>query len=41
MTVICFFLINRMLHLRGRDTVRISKVKGHADDTYGSGWQGS
>ena len=25
-------LINRMLHLRGLDTVRISKVKGHADD---------
>ena len=26
------FLINRMLHLRGRDTVRISKVEGHADE---------
>ena len=26
------FLIDRMLHLRGRDTVRISKVKGHADE---------
>ena len=25
-------LIERMLHLRGLDTVRISKVKGHADD---------
>ena len=25
-------LIDRMLHLRGRDTVRISKVKGHADE---------
>ena len=25
-------LIGRMLHLRGRDTVRISKVKGHADE---------
>ena len=25
-------LIERMLHLRGRDTVRISKVKGHADE---------
>ena len=25
-------LIDRMLHLRGLDTVRISKVKGHADD---------
>ena len=27
------FLIECMLHLRGRDTVRISKVKGHADDS--------
>ena len=27
------FLIDRMLHLRGRDTVRISKVKGHADNS--------
>ena len=27
------FLIDRMLHLRGRDTVRISEVKGHADDS--------
>ena len=25
-------LIERMFHLRGLDTVRISKVKGHADD---------
>ena len=25
-------LIDRMLHLRGRDTFRISKVKGHADE---------
>ena len=25
-------LIGRMLHLRGLDTVRITKVKGHADD---------
>ena len=25
-------LIDRMLHLRGHDTVRITKVKGHADD---------
>ena len=25
-------LIDRLLHLRGRDTVRISKVKGHADE---------
>ena len=25
-------LLHRMLHLRGLDTVRISKVKGHADD---------
>ena len=25
-------LIQRMLHLRGLDTVRISKVEGHADD---------
>ena len=25
-------LIERMLHLRGLDTVRISKVTGHADD---------
>ena len=28
-----FFLIDRMLHLRGRDTVRMSKVKGHADES--------
>ena len=28
-------LIERMLHLRGLDTVRITKVKGHADG-YGS-----
>ena len=26
-------LIDRMLHLRGLDTVRISKVKGHADES--------
>ena len=25
-------LVERMLHLRGLDTVRISKVKGHADE---------
>ena len=25
-------LIERMLHRRGLDTVRISKVKGHADE---------
>ena len=25
-------LIDRMLHLRGMDTVRVSKVKGHADE---------
>ena len=25
-------LIDRMLHLRGRDMVRISKGKGHADE---------
>ena len=25
-------LIERMLHLRGLDTVRITKVKGHADE---------
>ena len=25
-------IIERMLHLRGLDTVRITKVKGHADD---------
>ena len=25
-------LSDRMLHLRGHDTVRITKVKGHADD---------
>ena len=28
-------LIDRMLRLRGPDTVRISKVKGHADDGHG------
>ena len=27
-----FLLIERMLHFRGLDTVRISKVKGHADE---------
>ena len=26
------FLIERMLHIRGSDSVRISKVKGHADE---------
>ena len=26
-------LIERMLHLRGLGTVRITKVKGHADET--------
>ena len=30
MTCPCFF--GRMLHLRGLDTVRITKVKGHADE---------
>ena len=29
-------LIDRMLHLRGHDTVRITKVEGHADEGYGS-----
>ena len=29
-------LIERMLHLRGLDTVRVTKVKGHADQGYGS-----
>ena len=29
-------LIDRMLHRRGLDTVRITKVKGHADEKYGS-----
>ena len=24
-------LVDRMLHLRGQDTARITKVKGHAD----------
>ena len=28
-----FLLIERMLHLRGLDTVRITKVKGHADQS--------
>ena len=27
-----FVLIRRMLDLRGRDTVRVTKVKGHADE---------
>ena len=27
-------LIERMLHLRGLDTVRITKVKGHADEVW-------
>ena len=27
-----FFLIDRMIRLRGPDTVRVSKVKGHADE---------
>ena len=26
------FLIERMLHIRGLSTVRISKAKGHADE---------
>ena len=30
--VIFFFLIERMLYLRGLDTVRITKVKGHAGE---------
>ena len=29
-------LIERMLRLRGLDTVRVSKVKGHADEGCGS-----
>ena len=29
--VIFFFLIDRMLHLGGVDTVQVTKVKGHAD----------
>ena len=29
---VSFLLVQRMLHLRGLDTVRIAKVKGHADD---------
>ena len=32
MTVDLLLLIERMIHLRGLDTVRISKVKGHADE---------
>ena len=28
--VICFFIIRSMLSLRGFDTVKVSKVKGHA-----------
>ena len=39
-TVISFF-IERMLHQRGLDTVRISKDKGHADDDMFSSWSGS
>ena len=31
-------LIGRMLRLWGLDAVRITKVKGHADEAYGSGW---
>ena len=31
-------LIEHMLNRRGLDTVRISKVKGHTDDDYGSPW---
>ena len=30
--MVIFSFIDRMLHLRGPDTVRISKVKGHADE---------
>ena len=30
--VIILVLIRRMIHLRGRDTVRKTKVKGHADE---------
>ena len=30
--VIFFLLIQRLLHFRGLDTVRITKVKGHADE---------
>ena len=30
--VIFFFLIERMLRTRGLDSVRISKVKGHAGE---------
>ena len=29
-------LIDRMLRLRGLDTVRVSKVKGHAELGYGA-----
>ena len=34
-------LIDRMLHLRGLDTVRITKVKGHADEDMVLGRSGS
>ena len=30
--MVILFLIERMLHIRGLNTVRISKVKGHADE---------
>ena len=33
-----FLVIERMLHLRGLDTIRISKVKGHADEALVSCW---
>ena len=36
------WLIERILHLRELDTVRISKVKGHAGEgMVGSSWSGS
>ena len=31
-------LLHRMLHLRGLDTVRITEVKGHADDATVPWW---
>ena len=34
-------LIRRMIDLRGSSTVRVTEVKGHADEGYGSSWSGS
>ena len=34
--MVTLLLLERMLHLRGLDTVRITKVKGHADSKYGA-----